>query len=232
MDFDNIFNYTRDLAANNNRAWFHENHKRYETAMADFTELCDLVKLKIIENSEDLGRQIMLTKPRAFMYRVPRDMRYSREKEPYNPSFRAYFSPCKKEFLPLAYYLYIDYNKAYIGTGVWPWTREQLSQMRDYVAKNYEELDELKRSTGASFDPPELKRVPRGYDEDHPAADWLRHKTFFAQYDYKKREMSSFNAFLNATGRVVKRFEPLRLYFSAAFEDAPYDDEDSDYLYL
>ena len=91
------------------------------------------------------------------------------------------------------------------------------------------ELEALKAEAGAEFDPPELKKVPRGYDESHPAANWLKHKSFFIGHRYTEDEMQSFDTFLDATANVISRFEPLRLYFSAAFEGAY--DEDTDYLY-
>ena len=92
--------YTDALSKNNNRQWFHDNHDEYDDAKDDFLTLLDVVKLEIAQQVPELGDRLLFENSKNFMYRIPRDMRYSKAKEPYNPAFRAYFSPKKSNFSP------------------------------------------------------------------------------------------------------------------------------------
>ena len=215
--FDNMLEYTRDLDANNNRAWFHDNHRQYEQARDDFYMVLDVMKFVLAKNAPELGDMIMFNEPKSFMYRIPRDMRYSREQTPYNPAFRAYLSPNKKDFLPLAYYLHISYLGCYLDCGVWPYERDQLNRLREYLAVNYEELDMIAAENRLDIYGEQLKRVPRGYEQDHPAAKWLKYKYMLTEYAFKPSELASLDAFSDAAGAAVARFEPFRKYLTAAY---------------
>lgn len=226
MNFDRMLAYTEALSRNNNRTWFHDNHREYEEAKEDFLMLLDIMKFVIAQEAPKIGESLIFENPKSFMYRIPRDMRYSMGKEPYNPSFRAYFSPKKKNFLPLSYFLHINHERCFIEGGAWPWESKDLTRLREYISYNYEELEDIVNENSIVMLGKSLKRVPRGYDPEHPAAEWMKHKYYTAEYSFTPEEMSSFESFTEAAGRAISRFEPLRLYLTAAFEADTEDDED------
>ena len=228
MNFEKMISYTEELSKNNNRTWFHDNHKDYEDAKDDFLALLDIMKLVIGQESHAIGDSLIFENAKNFMYRIPRDMRYSAGKEPYNPAFRAYFSPRKKDFLPLSYYLYVSHERCSLGTGAYPWRPQDLNRLREHIMYNYEELESIIIENGILIYGEKLKRVPRGFDASHPAAEWMKHKYYLTQYDFTTEEMRDFNTFAEAAAEQVRRFEPLRLYLSAAFEIEPEDIEEWD----
>ena len=175
MNFDRMLAYTEALSRNNDRTWFHDNHKQYEEAREDFLMLLDIMKFVVAQEAPSIGESLIFENPKIFMYRIPRDMRYSRGKEPYNPAFRAYFSPHKKNFLPLSYYLHISHERCFIEGGAWPWEPKDLTRLREHIMYNYEELDDIVRENGIVMQGKSLKRVPRGYDPGHPAAEWMKY---------------------------------------------------------
>ncbi len=217
MDFKNIFTYTKALSENNTRPWFHENHSRYEKAREDFIQILEAMRFVIMESSPLLGDEIMLTPAKSFMYRIPRDMRYSKGKPPYNPAFRAYFSPNKKEFLPFGYFFYASFERVSIATGFWPWESEQIRKFREYVLETWDKLTEIVVSCGLEVTGDRLKGMPRGYPDDHPSADWLKYKSMFVNYSFSEDETADPDLFLNSLGREIRRQEPLRQYLSAPF---------------
>lgn len=225
MDFERIFAYTKVLQENNDRTWFHDNHGDYELAKADFTLLVDMLKYEVVKLDTEFSESLLFTEPKDMIYRIPRDMRYSKSKEPYNPSFRAYLSPFKKEFLPFSYYIHIAHDGCYMGTGVWTWLPEQVNILREHVSRYYEELDIIVAEGNLHLAGEKLKRVPRGYDENHPASEWLKHKSFTVSYGFKPHELQSFDACIEAFAREARRFEPLRRYFAAAFTEVPEEDD-------
>ena len=217
MNFDNMLAYTEALSKNNNRTWFHDNHRDYELAKDDFICLLDMLRFMLAKESPELGDSLMFVSPKAFMYRIPRDMRYSKNKEPYNPSFRAYLSPMKKSFLPLSYYVHIAHDGCYIGTGAWPWKPEQLNTLRDHIARHCWELDDIVLENELEVDGKVLKRVPRPYETDHPAGEWLKYKYYLVEYNFTKEDMRSFDTFCEAAAKAVRKFEPFRRFLSEAF---------------
>ena len=228
MNFDNMLAYTEALSKNNNRTWFHDNHRDYELAQDDFVCLLDMLRFMLAKEAPELGDSLMFVTPKAFMYRIPRDMRYSKNKEPYNPSFRGYLSPMKKNFLPLSYYVHIAHDECYIGTGAWPWKPEQLNTIRDHIMRRYWELDGIVMDNGLEVYGKELKRVPRSYDPEHPAGEWLKHKYYLVEYNFTPEDMKDFETFCDAAAKAVRRFEPFRKFLSEAFTGSvpDFDEED------
>lgn len=225
MDFKKMCAYTEALSKNNNRTWFHENHKQYEEAREDFIMLCDIMKFVIAQEAPKIGDSLIFENTKNFIYRIPRDMRYSMGKEPYNPAFRAYFSPVKKNFLPLSYFLYVDHERISLATGAWPWETKDLARLREYIMYNYEELESIVIENKLEIDGKRLKRVPRGYNAEHPAAEWMKHKFYVTEYEFVSEECESFESFTNAAAKVIRRFEPLRLYLTGAFEHETTEEE-------
>ena len=225
MNFDRMLAYTEALSRNNDRTWFHDNHKQYEEAREDFLMLLDIMKFVVAQEAPSIGESLIFENPKIFMYRIPGGMRYSMGKEPYNPAFRAYFSPHKKNFLPLSYYLHISHERCFIEGGAWPWEPKDLTRLREHIMYNYEELDDIVRENGIVMQGKSLKRVPRGYDPGHPASEWMKYKYYTAEQDFSPEDMASFESFTEAAAGAIRRFEPLRLYLSAAFSAEPLDEE-------
>ena len=225
MDFSRMLSYTEALSKNNDRTWFHDNHREYELAQEDFLMVLDVMKFVLAKDAPAIGDMLLFENPKNFMYRIPRDMRYSKNKTPYNPAFRAYLSPHKKDFLPLSYYLHISCDRCIIETGAWPWDAKQLNRLREYIAYNYEELDSIVEQNSLMVYGEMLKRTPRGFDADHPAAEWLKYKFYLTEYSFTPDDLHDLDTFAEAAGRAVRRFEPLRQFLMGAFDDKVYSDE-------
>ena len=196
MDFGRMLGYTEALSKNNDRTWFHDNHRQYEQAQEDFLMVLDVMKFVLAKDAPQIGDELLFENPKNFMYRIPRDMRYSKNKTPYNPAFRAYLSPHKKDFLPLSYYIHISHERCILETGAWPWETKQLSRLREYIA----------------------------YEPDHPAADWLRYKFWLTEYSFTSDDLRDLDVFAEAAGAAVRRFEPFRQFLMGAFDDRIYDE--------
>ncbi len=217
-EFENMLRYCRELALNNNRSWFHENHRQYEEAKADFTELVEMTKFTVAEHCDDtLRERVMFARPKDMLYRIPRDVRVHRNKPPYNPTWRAYINGDKRMLLPLGYYMMIAPDgRSEFGTGAWCPDGEYLRRVRDYIAENWEELDDIVEAGGFELIGEKLKRCPRDYDPEHPAVEYLKHKDWFVLVNFDDSELTSFDAFTGRVAAEVERMEPLRRYFDRA----------------
>lgn len=221
MEFENMLSYCRELELNNNRSWFHANHKQYEQAKEDFTELVERIKFCAAERVDlALQERLLFAEPKDMLYRIPRDARVYKDKPPYNPTWRAYISPDKKSLLPLGYFLRVaPGGQSHFGTGAWCPDGETLRRVRDYIAETWEELDELLEQSGLALGGEKLKRVPRDYEPEHPAGEYLKHKSWLFNVDIPDEALTNFDSFTRLIGGYIDRMEPLRRYFQRALEE-------------
>lgn len=216
MPFDRMLSYCADLRDHNERAWFHENHGRYEEARADFLRLLEQLRYVIAEKSPEIGGDILYMNAKDWMYRIPRDARIHRNLPPYNPSFRAYISADRKSWLPIGYFLSVAPGDTIFGTGMFLEETAAVNRVRDYIAANQAEWEEILSSGGLTLEGDRLKTVPRGYAPDHPAAKWLRYKNWLVSFSFPDAALGSFDDFAAEIGRLMPRLEPFRKFLLAA----------------
>lgn len=169
------------LAANNNRDWF-EAHKAdfqknvQQPAQAFVMALGE--KLQTI--SSNIRYDTSLNGSGSIM-RIYRDVRFSADKTPYKTHLGLVFweGPGKKTEEP-AFYIGIDGNGAKVYGGMYGFPKPMLERYREAVADDKSGqalaaiMADLQASGQYEISEPHYKRVPRGYDKDHPRADWLR----------------------------------------------------------
>lgn len=179
--------FIRDLSENNNRDWFNRNETRYKEHYKFAGEAC--AGTLAIRLSESLGVTIV---PRNF--RIFRDVRFSKDKTPYNPHLRTGFSqpdgPPDQPFLMAG----LQLDTLVIGTGRFAFEKATLQRYRQLVAgDDGEELASLLShftQDGARLSEPDLKRVPAPYDKDHERAELLKHKGLAIWRDFEGHDLA------------------------------------------
>ncbi|MCQ2452053.1 MAG: DUF2461 domain-containing protein [Oscillospiraceae bacterium] len=225
-DFDRILQYSADLAANNNRTWFHEHHDAYDAARADFAELLETLRFSVCRGAPSLEADIMYTRVKDWTYRIPRDARMHRDLPPYNPSFWAYISADRRSWLPIGYFLHIAHDACFFGTGVWCESTAKTNQVRDYITNHAGELEELLRQAEVDLQGDSLKTMPRGYAADCPGAKWIKLKNWMFFENLPKKAFKSFSACGKVIEERTARYEPLRQFlFRAATEENSYGEQ-------
>lgn len=228
MDFDRMLRYCAELELHNERPWFHEHHDEYEAAKADFTQLVERLKFCVADRARDeLGERILFTTPKSMLYRIPRDARVHRNQPPYNPSFRARIAADRKVLLPLGYYIRIAPNgRSLFGTGAWCPEPDMLPRARNYLADHWDEFQDILLSSGLEITGEKLRRVPAGFDPEHPAAEYLKHKEWDAVRLLEDRELTDFDRFMDLIAGEVERMEPFRVFMTRALRErveSPWD---------
>jgi len=173
--------FLRDLRANNDRAWFDQNRKRYDTARANFEAL--VAELIILFSSfEDLGT----VTPDQCIYRIYRDVRFSPDKTPYKTNLGAVIGKGGRKTIGRSYYIQIGpEGESFIAAGLYMPSKDQLELMRRAIADDSSKLRKIlnKHDFKRYFNGLEgeqLKTAPQGYPKDHPDIDLLRYKQFLA----------------------------------------------------
>lgn len=229
MDFKNILSYSADLAEHNDRTWFKDNHSRYEKVKKEFAGFLDFLRFEIAEKSPELAKDIMYMNPSDWMYRTARDMRFYKNRPPYDPAFRAYICADKKSWLPIGYYIRICPGSSCFGTGIWCDNTRQLNRVRDYLIENFDEFEKIRTETDLPLSGTKLKKMPRGYDENEPAAEWLKYKNLSVIYNFEDSELGTFDEFTAKLGSLVEKTEPMRIFLLDAAISALAPDEDDEW---
>ena len=174
--------FLRKLQRNNRRDWFLKNKSAYE----------ENVRQPMIELVNSLAPEFatfapeIVASPKASLYRIYRDTRFSKDKSPYKTHVAAGFSHRGLEKNQGAgFYLHISPSEFLIGGGLYSPQTEDLAAVRHFIVLNHKRLRAIlaARQFRRFFDGlsgEQLLRVPRGFPTDHPAADFLRRKQFLA----------------------------------------------------
>ncbi len=208
------------LQQNNDREWFAENKKWYERARADYESLVG----KIIQSIATFDSEIGMLNPKKCMFRIYRDTRFSTDKTPYKTNFGAVFRPHTPTRLS-GYYLHVAPDEIFVSYGLYMLMPEQLKKVRRGIYNDYEGLREIldekrfKKEIGDMFrDEDALKRVPNGFDKDHPAAEYLKLKHFYA-YKPITREQLLDKGFVDYATEMYKVLKPFGRFLDDLLEE-------------
>jgi len=196
--------FLKDLSANNNREWFQANKALYEAALANMKEFAQAV-----ENA--LGETDLLET--AALFRIYRDVRFSKDKSPYKNNFGLGLSRATKR-LRGGYYLQVEPGASFVGGGFWQPNAEDLKRIRAEFAMDDEPIREIMadarfRQYFGTLQGEELKTAPIGFDKNHPAIDLLRKKGFVVRRNFTDEQVTS-DQFLQ---EVRQTFQAMRPYF-------------------
>lgn len=217
MDTKCILDYLSQLSENNNRDWYHAHKEEYKAANAAFEELVQALMLEISK----FDRGILLCPPKDLTFKLVRDTRFSRDKSPYNPAFRAHISAKGKLPVPVGYYITLKPGHSFLGGGLFAdLFQDATAMVRDHIAANPEEWDRIIHHP--EFEPyftvrgSALKRVPKGYDRDHPQAEFLKFKSWYLEYPVKDGDLLDGEQLISQAAQCFARMKPFNDYLNRA----------------
>jgi uncharacterized protein (TIGR02453 family) len=179
MYTDELVEFLEDLRANNNKAWFDANRPRYDGLRGRFLDITG----QILAASAKFDTDLAGVEPASCVFRINRDVRFSKDKSPYKTTFSAVLTPSKKTN-PHGYYYCIDADGSLmIGAGIHMPDTPTLQKIRQAIVKDGKALDDVLKSPKlksafGGLDGEQLKTAPRDYPADHPYVDYLRFKSF------------------------------------------------------
>lgn len=223
MDTDCMLGFLADLAAHNERTWFHEHKPEYRRAVDAFEGLVGA----LMDEIGQFDPTVLGHDPKALTFKIMRDTRFSHDKSPYNPAFRAHIGPLGKLPIPVGYYVFIKPgNQSFLGGGLFAdMFRDATTQVRDRIAADPDAwvraVKELTLGTGCTVRGTALKNVPRGYDPSCSQAEYLKLKSWYVEVPVSDRELEDGRAFVARAARTFQGMVPLNAFLNealAAFE--------------
>lgn len=171
-----LFTFLSELKNNNTREWFQANKDRYKT------EVQEPLREFIAEFSGPLGQisSHFVADPRPVggsMFRIYRDVRFSRDKSPYKTHAAAQFRHREgRDVHAPGFYLHLEPKDVFMGAGIWHPTGPTLGDIRTAIVTDPKRWREV--TSGLTLGGESLKRGPRGFDADHPMIEDLKRKDF------------------------------------------------------
>ena len=206
------------MNTHNDREWYHANKDSYKDANAEFEKFLQALILEIGK----FDSSILHNDPKNLTFKLVRDTRFSHDKSPYNPAFRAHISSKGKLPVPVGYYLMIKPgNQSFLGGGLFAdMFKDATMMVRDYIARNGEEWERIVHEPVFekyfSVQGTALKNVPAGYDKDHPQAEYLKFKSWYLEYPVKDEELKDAELFLAKTAELFRIMKPFNDYLNRA----------------
>jgi uncharacterized protein (TIGR02453 family) len=218
----NILNFLKKLQQNNHKEWFDANRKEYETARGQMQQLVgDIIKSLAVADPS-----IAHLAPKDCLFRINRDVRFSKNKDPYKTHFGAFICAAGKKSTTAGYYLHIEPGASFVGGGLYMPEPAQLGKIRQEIDYNLDEF--LSVLKDASFkkqfgslqqgDDIKLVRMPKGYEPDHPAAEWLKLKSFIVMKKLPDSDITSSDIGSRCTA-ACKALKPLVEFLNKAVDE-------------
>ena len=221
MNTQFIIDYLSSLSANNNREWYHANKDDFQRANAEFEKLLQTLILEIGK----FDSSVLHNNPKDLTFQIVRDTRFSHDKSPYHPAFRAHISSKGKLPVPVGYYLMIKPgNQSFLGGGLFAdMFKDATTMVRDSIAQNGDEWEKIIHEPEFekyfTVQGTALKNVPAGYEKEHPQADYLKYKSWYLEYPLSDEEVADAEIFLTKAAELFRIMKPFNDFLNKALAD-------------
>ena len=214
--------FLKKLDKNNNKAWFDENRKQYEAAKLDFANLTG----QVITQFGKKEPSIALLQPKECLFRINRDVRFSKNKAPYKNNMGASIKAGGKKSLVAGYYIHLEPGgKSFVGGGLYMPDARIVGKIRQEIDYNYAEFIKIVQNKkfvaqygGLDFsEGMSLVREPKGYEKENPAIAYLKLKSWVATAPLSDTALQDKNLATQLT-KAFEYLQPLISFLNEALE--------------
>jgi uncharacterized protein (TIGR02453 family) len=212
MISQNLLDFYAALKVNNNKVWFDENRKWYESVKKEYLALTG----KILEELKSLDHSLEMLQVKDCTFRINRDIRFSPDKSPYKTNLGLNFAPYGKKMMLAGYYIHIAAGQSFAGGGLYMPMAPELKKVRKEIHYCHNEFSSIlqdpvfARTFGSLDRDPGtvLSRPPKEFTADDPAIEWLKLKSFTAVTTIDDNLLTS-EDFVPHVIEIMKAIKPL-----------------------
>jgi uncharacterized protein (TIGR02453 family) len=205
--------FLKKLKKNNDREWFAKNKPTYISQHENTIDFADTLLAKMNEHDT-----IETLSGKKSLFRIYRDVRFSKDKSPYKSNWSGGFKRATKQ-LRGGYYFHLEPgNKSMVGGGFWGPNKDDLQRIREDLAVDASELRKIITSpdfvnTFGTLDGEQLKTAPKGFDKEHSDIDLLRYKQFIIGTSFTDEQVLR-DDFADVANETFKKMRPFFDYMS------------------
>jgi uncharacterized protein (TIGR02453 family) len=208
------FEFLKELKKHNDRDWFNANKERYLKEHEQVIRFADTLLSEM--NKHDV---IETPNGKKSLHRIYRDIRFSKDKTPYNTHWGGSFSRATK-LRRGSYYFHLSPGNSFAAGGFWGPNPEDLKRIRDEFSYDYKTIKKILESkkikdTFGKLEGEKIKTTPKGFNPDDEAIDLLRYKQFLLIKKFTDKEVLS-DGFAKQLSDAFKQMRPFLDYMSEA----------------
>lgn len=187
--------FLTNLANNNNKGWMDGNRDQYLAAKVDFEQLIT----QLIDKTGAIDADIEPLEAKNCVFRINRDIRFSKDKSPYKTNMGAFMAKGGKKSNFAGYYFHCQPGASFVGGGLWmpmPADLQRVRQEIDYNLDAFQKIIDNKKFK-AQYPGLEmsseytLSRPPKGYDDSNPAITYLKMKSYVTTQKVSDAQLTS-----------------------------------------
>ena len=203
--------FLKDLKKNNTKEWFDKNRKLYEAAKTDFADTIQ----SAIDRFGKKDQSILALKAKDCVFRINRDVRFSKDKSPYKTNMGASINKAgKKAWNTAGYYFHFEPGGSFVGGGLYQPEPSILKKVRQEIDYNFEEFKKIinNKKFASSYKDlhqgadTKLSRPPKDYEADNPAIEYIKLKSFIAMAPISDADLAD----KNLVKKITDAFEALQ----------------------
>ena len=203
-----LFRFFKQLAKNNNREWFEQHKPEFKAFETEVKQFGEALKDKL--NQHD-------SIDRFKVFRIYRDVRFSKDKTPYKTHFGLTWHRTKPEYRG-GYYLHLKPDDIFLACGFWDPAPADLKRIRQEIDQDGDEYRNLInapafKNTWGALQGNAVKTAPKGYAKDHPDIDLLRFKQHIFMIRYTEVEVAAAD-FMDRLDAALQAVRPFVDYMS------------------
>ncbi len=212
-------NFFKKLKKNNTKDWFDVNRDAYELAKGNMKDIV----AQLIDQLSVFDNSIKGLEPKQCMFRINRDVRFSKNKSPYKTNLGAIINKGGKKSMVPGYYIHIEPGASFLAGGSWMPPAPELSAIRQEIDYNTAEFKkiilakEFKKFFSKLSEEDKLKTAPKGYAKDHPALELLKLKSYIVVHELKDEQLLNKN-FIKHCAKVFKAMYPFEVFLRKAMD--------------
>jgi len=211
-----LFSFLSELKENNHKPWFDVNNARYQGLKKNFIAYLE----ELIEQIVVFDNDIQGTNPSKTLFRINRDVRFSKDKSPYKTNFGADISKGGKGSWFPGYYVHIEPQKSILAGGAYMPESEQIKKIRNYIDYTGEELLKITQAEDfvkyfGELRGERLKTVPKGFDKEHPQLHFLAMKGWYVFHNVEDTQVLA-EDFATYSAKVFAALQPLNQFLITA----------------
>lgn len=181
--------FLTELKHHNTKEWFDEHRHQYDEAKQNFIQIVDQALQEIVQIDEDIHE----IEAKKYIFRINRDVRFSKDKSPYKTHLSAFISKGGRSTDYAGYYFHLEPGASMIAGGTYMPASPMLKKIRHHIDFNAPELrnilaNEEFNSFFGELRGEQLKTAPKGYPKDHADIDLLRFKGFIVSRDITENQ--------------------------------------------
>jgi len=178
--------FLKKLDRNNDREWFNEHKAEFTGAKENITALTGY----LISQISKFDTEISGTLPEDCVFRIYRDIRFSKNKNPYKNNLGAYIAPGGRKSMSPGYYYHIQPGQCFIAAGLHMPESSELLKVRNAIADKSDEFLKILKAKGfkdrfGELHGEKLKTMPKGFPADHPMIEYIKMKSMTVHREYK-----------------------------------------------